>query len=124
MKNLDKCVAGSCVNKSVILDEIFEKFCATTNRSLWTREKCHGLKLQPKQIFYPISMEESGLYFDAAKSDEVQKLTQHSTLIHIPKNASNKTWKEIDENSAYKVISNVNCPQVYEDSQNFEMNIT
>lgn len=88
-----------------LLTRICEAICGTKDRHLWTRERCFGLNLQPKEQLYPISWSHYMLYFEPNKLDEALQLTRNATMIHVWNDLSRKIWNKIGTNNAYQVIA-------------------
>lgn len=100
-----------------MLTRICEEICGgIKNRTFWTQERCHGLKLQPKELFYPISWSNYTLYFEPDKLHEALVLTQKSTIIHVWNDRSKDIWNKIGTNNAYQFIAERKCPIVYRNS--------
>lgn len=102
-----------------ILTRSLEEICQTTNRTLWTRKRCLGIKLQPKELFYPIQYTEIYQYFDPDELNEVLKITENSTTIHIWNDQSKSAWGRVGIKNAYQVIAQQHCPQIYSNSEYF-----
>lgn len=106
-------------NGPTLLTQICADICKTKDRTLWTRERCSGLKLQPKETFYPISWTDFLMYFGPIAREETLELAKNSTLIHVWNDRSSKIWNKIGINNAYQVAAEKNCPLVYESSVYF-----
>lgn len=108
-------------SKSSILSRVFGEICATQNRVLWTRDKCSGLQLQPKEFVDPIPNEKILYYYDASKMEIAMRLSQNATIIHVreDENLEKEMWQHIDTNNVLQTITKKNCPQTYKDSEYF-----
>lgn len=106
-------------NGPKMLTRILEEICSTENRTLWTRRQCHGITIHPKETFYPISWSNYTLYFEPDKMDEVLKIIENATVIHVWNDRSKDIWNKIGGNNAYQVVAERNCPLVYFDSDYF-----
>lgn len=102
-----------------ILTRIGEDICQTENRTRWNRERCRGLKLLPKEVFYPISWPNFEMYFDSHGVNETLELVEHSAAIHVWNDRSKNIWNKIGTNNAYQVIAQSKCPLVYSNSVYF-----
>lgn len=89
---------NSHLNQSTILEKIFENICGEKNQTLWTREKCSGIKLETIEKMYPISVENFSFYFDA----NWQRQHQHEDKID------------------YHGIMQNYCPLIYDDTEWFD----
>lgn len=108
------------ISKSAILSRVFGEICATQNRAFWTRDKCMGLSLQPKELVDPMPNGKNSYYFDAMNMEMAMRLTQNATLIHVKRDEHIEIWQQIDTtNNAYETIAKRNCPQIYADSKYF-----
>lgn len=112
MKNFNECKTS--VSSSLILTQIVSDICRTKSRSLWTHEKCSGLKIQPKEFVYTFSSENSNLS-NPTQVNVALQLAQNSTLIRISDDGNEE---EIEANNLYQTIAHKSCPQVYDDSMN------
>lgn len=108
------------INKSTILSRAIGEICATQNRALWTRDKCSGLNLQPKEMVDPIPNENSTYYFDTMRMEMAMRLTQMATLIQF-RDSNIEIWQQVDTttSNAFQTIAKRNCPQIYADSEYF-----
>lgn len=111
IKNFDE--SDFLANGPTLLTQICADICKTNDRKLWTRERCSGLKLQPKLLFYPISWTDYMMYFKPNKLEKTLKLAENSTLIHVWNDRSSKIWNKVGTNNAYQVTAKKNCPLVY-----------
>lgn len=102
-----------------VLTKVLTEICSSEDRQQWTRERCFGLKLEPKESFYPVSWEDYYQYLDPEKLDEVLELAKNSILIHVWNDMSKKHWFKIGTRNAYQVIAHKNCPNVYRNSTVF-----
>lgn len=102
-----------------MLTHVCEDICKTTNRTLWTLKQCRGLKLQPKEVFYPVSWSDFLMYFDPNKLNETLQMTQNSTTIHVWNDLSHGIWNKKDIKNAYQAIAEQKCPSVYNASEYF-----
>lgn len=107
------------ISKSVILSRVIGEMCATQNRALWTRDKCSGLQLQPKESIEPFPNEKNFYLYDSNQMVMAMQLTQNATLIHVPwiENQEKEMWQQSDTINAFQTIIKRNCPQTYEDSE-------
>lgn len=102
-----------------MLTRACEQICGDTDRTLWTRDKCHGMTLHPKETFYPISWSDFMLYFDPDKLMEAIELTKTSSIIHVWNDRSKTIWNKIGTKNAYQVIAEQKCPSIYKASEYF-----
>lgn len=100
-----------------ILTRSLEEICLTTNRTLWTRKRCAGIKLHRKELFYPIQYTEIYQYFDPDELDEVLEIVKNATTIHIWNDQSKSAWGRVGVKNAYQVIAQRYCPQIYSNSE-------
>lgn len=96
-----------------MLTRVFQQICKTANRTQWTVEQCHGLKTQPKEVFYPISWTDFMLYFDPEKLHEVLEITRNASVIHVWNDRSKSIWNPIGTKNAYHVLAQKYCPKIY-----------
>lgn len=102
-----------------MLTHVLEDICKTKDRTLWTREQCHGIKLQPKEVFYPVSWSDFMQYFEPADLNETLEKTKNSTVIHVWNDRSKNIWNKVGTTNAYQVIAKEKCPNVYNSSEYF-----
>lgn len=100
-----------------MLTRSFQKICKTTDRTQWTFDQCRGLRIQPKETFFPISWTDFMLYFDPEKLNETLQMTQNATLIHVWNDRSKSIWNPVGMKNAYQFLAEKNCPQIYESSK-------
>lgn len=117
IKNFDG--ASFIANGPTMLTRICEDICSTENRTLWTRSRCQGLTIHPKETFYPISWSNYTLYFEPDKLNEALKMIENATVIHVWNDRSKNIWNEVGINNAYQVVAEKHCPLVYFDSDYF-----
>lgn len=98
---------------------ILEDICSTENRTLWTRNRCHGFTIQSKETFYPISWSNYTLYFEPEKFEDTMQRIENATIIHVWNDRSKNIWNKVGINNAYQVVAERNCPLVYFDSDLF-----
>lgn len=104
-------------NGPQMMTRIFNDICSTENRTLWTQNQCNGFNIFPKEKFYPISWTDYIFYFQPEKRDEVLKLIENSTIIHVWNDRSKHIWnKKNGPKNAYQVTAERNCPFVYSES--------
>lgn len=117
---IDRFTGSSFIaNGPEMLTHVLEHICKTKNRKLWTREQCQGIKLQPKEVFFPISWTEFMLYFEPTKVNEGLERSKNSTLVHVWNDRSASIWNKVGTNNAYQVIAEHKCPIVYTASEYF-----
>lgn len=106
------------ISKSIILSQVIGEICTTQNRTLWTRDKCSGLQLKPKESIDPIPKEKNSYFYDSNQMEMAMRLTQNATSIRFPReeNPDREMWLQIDTINAFQTIAKQNCPQTYEDS--------
>lgn len=102
-----------------IWTRVCEKLCSTVDRTLWTRERCSGLRLLPKELVYPIEWGKFMLYLFPDNLEQVLELSKNSTIIHVWNDRSKKFWYKTGTNNAYQVIAEKNCPNVYKNCTYF-----
>lgn len=100
-----------------MLTRVFQQICKTADRTLWNYEQCKGLRIQPKEVFYPISWTDFMLYFDTEKLDEALEMARNATLIHVWNDRSKSIWNPIGTKNAYHVLAEKNCPRIYHSSK-------
>lgn len=62
---------------------VLNQICDTTDRTLWTRERCSGLKLERKEVIYPVSWEHYYRYLHPWFSEHVLNATKSSVIAHV-----------------------------------------
>ena len=91
-------------------------FChaATLDLSSLTPDRCLGIKVFPKEAFYPLHWKEWRLLFDTTATEEVLARSEAAYAVH--------TWgretrgvEVKGEGEAYFVLAKRNCPVVYRD---------
>lgn len=102
-----------------MLTRVFQQICKTSDRALWNYEQCRGLRIQPKEVFYPISWTDFMMYFDTQKLNEALEITRNSTLIHVWNDRSKNIWNPIGTKNVYHVLAEKNCPRIYSSSTYF-----
>lgn len=102
----------------MILTRVIGEICTTQNRTLWTRDKCSGLQIQPKESIDPIPIEKNFYFYDSDQMEMALRLTRNATSIRVPReeNSDKQMWLQIDTINAFQTIVERNCPQTYEDS--------
>lgn len=102
-----------------MLTRVFQQICKYVNRDQWNYEHCRGLRLQPKEVFYPISWTDFMMYFDTEKLNETLERTRNSTLIHVWNDRSKSIWNPVGTKNAYHVLAEKNCPRIYHSNKYF-----
>lgn len=102
-----------------MLTRVVARICRTMDRKVWTRQKCQGLKLQPKELFYPISWPNYRMYFEPEDLDEALETMKDSSIIHVWNDRSSKIWNKIGTKNAYQVTAERKCPLIYGSSEYF-----
>lgn len=100
-----------------MLTRVFQEICNNDNRSLWTYEQCRGLRIQPKETFFPVSWTDFMLYFDPEKLRDTLEMIQSATVIHVWNDRSKDIWNPIGTRNAYHVLAERNCPRIYHSSK-------
>lgn len=108
-------------SKSIILSRVIGEIYATQNRAFWTRDKCSGLQLQPKEFIDPIPNGKNFSFYDSTQMEMAMRLTQNAITIHVPsvENQEKEMWQQTDTINAFQTIAKRNCPQTHEDSEYF-----
>lgn len=79
-----------------------------------TPDKCWGFTVYPQHLFYAIHSKSWQMFFDSNSRQETLKITNNSIIVHVwNKKSSHKTIKRKIKKSAYEIIAQKNCPNVY-----------
>ena len=117
MRNFDE--SNFISNGPNIITRVMVDICATGNKTLWTRSRCHGATILPKERVMPLFYDDGPNYFLPEKLDETLNIVNHSTVIHVW-NDKTKYWTyKVGTHNAYQVLAERHCPLVYFDTDSF-----
>lgn len=99
-------------NGPQILTDLLEEMCNTTERSMMTRDNCHGFQVLPYEACYPVNYENRRNLFDEAFLDEVMERTRNSFAIHFWNSHTSTLKLSTSSRSAYITFAKQFCPRV------------
>lgn len=104
-----------------MLTKVLENICSLSarNRALWTRKRCAGIKLVPKETFYPVDWKNYHKIINTTTLNEVLESSKNSVLIHVWNHFSKQYWFKTGTKNAYHVIAEEKCPMIYANSTIF-----
>lgn len=125
-KYMEKVIQGYDGNAFIsagptVLTRVLEEICGTTDRSLWTRERCSGIKLEPKELIYPVTWSYYHRYLVPSFAKYVLNTIEEkkSVVIHVWNDKSKKHWFKTGTKSAHQIIAQRKCPASYRNSKYF-----
>lgn len=101
------------------LSRILRKICHRNYTTDSTPELCWGFKIFPPNIFYPIHWTKWELFFDRVETsvNEVLQAVANSIAVHFwNKLSANKVIDKDDGITAYGILAERNCPNVFKAS--------
>lgn len=99
-----------------VLTRTLSHFCKTSDRRLWSTERCNGFKLLPINTFFPVEWKDWNWYFNSTLTSKTLEAIKNSTLIHVWNDRSKNTRLQPGSNTAYELVAEKNCPIVYSSS--------
>lgn len=105
-------------NGPALLTRVLQEEVCRTELEKMTPEKCRGFKVFPPDEFYAVNWDNWEYFTNINFTETVLKKINKSSVVHL----WNHTWRnktipksesKYNTRTAYEVIAENNCPQVY-----------
>lgn len=96
-----------------VITRTLQKLCAVENVKDMNLNRCHGFKVMPPSVFYPVYYKEWKRYFSTDKFNETMNAIENARVIHVWNKLSASEVVEVGSDVPYALVAEKYCPRVY-----------